>query len=60
VKSPDPMKCFTAQDRAKLDRQAVVLARDPDSLLERALARFGAALGIKDGIERGSRTVRAT
>jgi hypothetical protein len=54
------MKCFTAQDRAKLDRQAVVLARDPDSLLERALARFGAALDIKDGIEQGSRTVRAT
>ena len=41
------MKCFTAQDRAKLDRQAVVLARDPDSPLERALARFGATLGIK-------------
>jgi hypothetical protein len=23
-----PMKCFTAQDRAKLDRRAVVLARE--------------------------------
>jgi hypothetical protein len=45
------MKCFTAQDRAKLNREAVALARDLDSPLERALARFGAALGGKDGIE---------
>jgi biotin operon repressor len=30
------------------------LAPDPNSPLERALARFGAALGIKDGIEQGS------
>jgi hypothetical protein len=28
--------------------------RDPNSPLERALARFGAALGVKDGIEQGS------
>jgi hypothetical protein len=48
-----PMKCFTAQDRAKLDRQAVALARDPDSPLERALARFGAAVATRNGIEQG-------
>jgi hypothetical protein len=29
-------------------------APDPDSPLERTLARFGAALGIKDCIEQGS------
>ena len=53
MKSPDPMKCFTAQDRAKLDRQAVALARDPDSPLERALAQFGAAVATRNGIEQG-------
>jgi hypothetical protein len=35
-------------------------ARDPNSPLERALARFGAALGVKDGIEQGSGPVGAT
>jgi hypothetical protein len=35
-------------------------AHDPNSPLERALARFGAALGVKDGIEQGSGPVRAT
>jgi hypothetical protein len=30
-------------------------ARDPDSPLEWALARLSAALGIKDGLEQGSR-----
>ena len=34
-------------------------ARDPNSPLERALARFGAALGGKDGIEQGSGPVSA-
>jgi len=35
-------------------------APDPNSPLERALARFGAALGTKDGIEQGSGPARAT
>jgi hypothetical protein len=35
-------------------------APDPNSPLERALARFGAALGSKDGIEQGGGPVRAT
>jgi len=34
--------------------------RDPDSPLERALARFGAALGGKDGIEQGGGMAGAT
>jgi hypothetical protein len=33
---------------------------DPNSPLERALARFGATLGTKDGIEQGNRPVGAT
>ena len=35
-------------------------APDPDSPLERALARFGAALSVKDCIEQGSGPVGAT
>jgi helix-turn-helix protein len=34
-------------------------APDPNSPLERALARFAAALGVKDGIEQGSGSVGA-
>jgi hypothetical protein len=35
-------------------------APDPNSPLERALARFGAALGVKDGIQQGGGPVGAT
>jgi hypothetical protein len=35
-------------------------ARDPDSPLERALARFAAAIAAKDGIEAAAGTVGAS
>jgi hypothetical protein len=41
------------QNQEVLDLRSA-LARNPNSRLERALARFGAALGGKDGIEQGT------
>ena len=47
-----------------LDQELIPLvlapAVDPDSPLERALARFGATLGSKDGLEQGSGMTGAT
>jgi hypothetical protein len=37
-----------------VSKPVLVAARDPDSPLERALARFAAALAAKEGIEQGS------
>jgi hypothetical protein len=56
--------CKSENPTGTLDQEVISLelapAPDPNSPLERALARFGAALGVKDGIEQGSGPVRAT
>jgi hypothetical protein len=60
----DPTPNHTENPIGTLDQEVLSLepapARDPDSPLERALTRFGAALGSKDGIEQESGMVRAT
>jgi Helix-turn-helix domain len=50
--------CSKSENRSGTQDQDILdpiqaLARNPDSLLERALARFGAAVAAKQGIEQG-------
>jgi hypothetical protein len=59
-RDPKPgLPCKTENPTGTLDQEVLSLTpappRDPNSPLERALARFGAALGGKDGIEQGER-----
>ena len=61
---PCGFSCKSENLTGTLDQEVLSLelapAPDPNSPLERALARFGAALGVKDGIEQGSGPVGAT
>ena len=47
---PSPARCAVPRLRAP----------DPKSALDRPLARFGAALGTKDGIEQGNGSIGGT
>jgi hypothetical protein len=55
--------CKSENPTGTLDQEVLYLepapAPDPDSPLECALARFGAALGSKEGIEQGSGSVQS-